>query len=357
VDGPGPTRFETVHSSSPVLDSNITGYPNIMRLGRKGPEPVTRLHVRILLDTGPTDDEIHRIQGIFRALDMDVSVEGHSYGGPPPQSAFLIVVYAPLVPLLDAFARHGTEGHIRFKQWVEHIQSLRADERRWARKHTLKLEDAHTDLSVLLAFGLPPRAYQALLDIDLSGFDRGSPPTTIEWNDHLLRWRARPHTTSHPIVRRLPTRRHACGNALRVRELTDGELRELRRLTADLAVPAITRQRAEIVLWSGLGWGTRTISIRLLISEDRVHAVASNFNSHGFASFSPDYDHGEPIGLKPEEESEARKIARSDPREYGLPKVSWNAESLAEFLVSEGVIEDTTIAELKALLEDVRSPD
>jgi transposase len=307
------------------------------------------------LDTGPTDDEIDRIRTIFSALDMDAGIEGHSYGGPPPQSAFLIVVYAPLVPLLDTFVGHGTDGHIRFRQWAEQIQSLRSDERRWARRHALRLEDAHTEVSVPLAFELPDRAYRALLDTDLSGFDRGSPPTTIEWNEYLLRWRARPCTTSHPIVRRLPARRYAAGETLAVRELTDAELRDLRQLTAGLAVPAITRQRAEIVLWSGLGWSAKTIASRLLISEDRVRAIARNFNAHGFASLNPGYLLGGPIRLRPEEECEAREIARAGPREYGLSRTNWNAGSLGEFLVSEGVIEDATIAHLEDLLDDTRS--
>jgi hypothetical protein len=315
---------------------------------------VTRLYVRVLLDTGPTEEETDQLQRMFRSLGMDAEVEGHSYGGPPPTSAFLIVVNAPLVPLLDVFVAFGSEGPARLERWARELLGLRADARRWGRPHSLILEDAHTGLELLLPPELPTEAFAAALEIDLSGFDRSSPPVTVQWNRRMLRWQAYPRVASRRIARRLPVRtRTPTMAAVGVRELSGGEIRELWRLIDEATVPAITWQRARIVLWSALGWNPTTIAGKLLLSEPRVRAVIDNFNLDGFASLDPGYLLGPSAQLLPAERQEAGKVAGSPPADYGLSVTAWTADSLAEFLVTEGLVEDVSTGQLAALLQDV----
>lgn len=309
----------------------------------------TRLRVRLLLDTGPTVEETDQIETVFRGLGMDADVEGHSYGGPPPTSAFLIVVNAPLMPLLDTFAVDGPAGGRRFVDWARQLLALRSDERKWGRQHTLKLEDAHGSLGVLLPPQLPDGAFREVLDIDLGGFDQNSPPVTVEWSDRLRRWQARPHAIPRQIARRLANRRLPLEETFRTREISDAETRELWRLTEDPTSHAVTWQRARIVLSSSVGWSVGAIAANLMVSADRVRCAIQNFNADGFTSLDPGYSCGRPIELRAEEERETKAIAARHPSDYGLPLAAWNPETLADFLVSEGVVEDVSASQLADL--------
>lgn len=302
------------------------------------------LYVRVLLDTGPTAEESAQIRQLFRDLGMTATVEGHSYGGPPPTSAFLVVVNAALMPLLDAF----TEDRAGFVDWTERMLALRADVGKWGRGHSLKLEDAHSGLGALIPPEVPGRARELLLDLELSGFDHASPTVSIEWDARLDRWLAHPHAV-RPVARRLALRRKPGGNPYGVRVLTEAESDELWRLTEDAGRHAITWQRAKIAFLSAAGWSPDTVARQLLVSEGRVAAIIDAFNLDGLASLEPDYA-GQPPALGPEEAAEAKAIADRDPADFGLPLTVWDAVSLSDFLVGRGVVEDLAPSQTAALL-------
>ncbi|MFI0486735.1 hypothetical protein [Actinomadura sp. 9N215] len=305
----------------------------------------------MLLDTGPTLEESEQIRAIFDDMDMTAEVEGHSYGGPPPTSAFLVVVNSDLSSLLDAFLSQGTGEYSRFERWAVQMLALRSDERRWGKQHTLKLEDDRYDLGILLCNTLPTEAYRTILRVDLSGFDRGSPPTTIEWNEGLRAWRAHPHAAPRHIARRIRLRSDAKQDESRLRDVSEADLRTMWRLTEDPDLHTVTWQRAKMVLWSAVGWSPRAIADKLLVSELRTRETIHNFNADGFSSFEPGYSGGRPARLTPEEEQEAMVVAAGRPRDHGLPIESWDAETLSDFLVSQGVVEDITQDQVTALLD------
>jgi transposase len=304
----------------------------------------------VLLDTGPSEEEVADIEALFRDLGMDASAEGHSYGGPPPSSAFLIVVNAPLVELLDTFAVQGDGGPAMFQRLGLRLLGMRADEGRWGRPHGLRLEDSHGGLCVLLPHDLPVTAYVALLGVDLSEFDRSSPPATVEWHRRFQRWQAYPTVGPRRVGRRLPARRRRAWSTPGVRQLHVEEIHQLWSLVEHGAESVITWQRAQIVLWSGSGWSVGAVARKALISESRVTAVIENFNADGIASLAGDYTGGKRVQLSQDQHRATREIAERRPVEFGLPDAIWTAASLAEFLVTEGVVEDVDLELMESLL-------
>ncbi|MEV7229942.1 hypothetical protein AB0M79_23430 [Polymorphospora sp. NPDC051019] len=325
------------------------------------PTGAARLQVRVLLDTGPTADEVDRMEALFDGCGMAAYAEGHSYGGPPPTSAFLIVLNIPLAPFLDTFAGTGTDagtgtepdtvgdGAARLAAVVRTLQAMRADEELWGRPHGVKLEDSHSGHGVLLEAGLPDAAYDALLDLDLSGLDQWAIPVQLEWHPALHTWQARLTTVPRRFARRVPLRARAADSP-RARQCDDAEIGELWRLAGSAEVPAVTWQRAQIVLLSAQGSNIASIAQHTVTGAGRVRAVIRNFNDDGFASFDPGYDRGERPQPTPAELRDARAVAARGPAAYGLTGPAWDVATLGDFLVREGVVEDVDPDWLAALL-------
>src|SRR6185437_13587109 len=89
-----------------------------------------------------------------------------------------------------------------------------------------------------------------------------------------------------------------------------------------------------------------------LTSEDRVRDVIRNFNADGFDSLYPKYAGGRPRVFNLPERREIKKIAKSKPVEHGLPFSTWSLSKLADFLVTEGVVDDISHEGLRVLLRE-----
>ncbi|WP_157519674.1 hypothetical protein [Modestobacter sp. Leaf380] len=303
------------------------------------PVVVGRLQVRVLLDTGPTTAELATIEDLFGARGMDAGVEGHSYGGPPPTSAFRIVLDVPLAPFLDSFAQEPGTGWRSLGELVAALQSMRADPADWGRAHVVHVEDAASGHSVRLDPALPEEAYRALLDIDLSGLDQWSVPVELGWQPALTAWKARMTTVPVRFSRRPPPRRAA--PAPLVRQVGEEEMASLWALAGSAGTPAVSWQRAQMVLLGVQGSTAASIAQHVVTGEARVRAVLDNFNRDGFASFDMAYTAGHRPQVTEEEERDAREVLR---------RGTWDAAELGEFLVAEGVVEDVDLAWLTALL-------
>jgi hypothetical protein len=316
----------------------------------------SRLQVRVLLDTGPTPDEVAAMQALFDERGMDAFAEGHSYGGPPPTSAFLIVLDVPLAPFLDRFAVRGDAGRHCFETLIRTLQAMRADAGRWGRGHGVRLEDATSGHGVLLGADLPGPAYRALMDVDLSGLDQWSIPVQLEWHPALHAWQARMTTVPRRFARRSPLRARVADSP-RARQLDERQIAELWQLASSSEAPAVTWQRAQIVLLSAQGSTIASISQHTVADADRVRAVIRNFNADGFVSFDPDYDRGERPKATDAEERDARVVAGRSPAAYGLPGDTWHSRTLGDFLVAEGVVQDVDPDWLASLLDGVTGGD
>jgi hypothetical protein len=217
---------------------------------------------------------------------------------------------------------------------------------------------------------LPATAYAALLEIDLSYFDRGSPITELRWNRRLDRWTARLSATPTGPARRVPLRERTAPSGGSVPgggsvpadgagaddrydgdgRVGDGCAGELWKLADGQATSVVTRQRAAVVLQSILGWNTASIARHTMMSARRVSAIIGDFGRDGRASLELSYGTGEPVVPTAAEQRDARFVAARGPREWGLSRDSWDLDSLAGYLVGEGLAEDVDPAWLDSLL-------
>jgi hypothetical protein len=310
---------------------------------------VSGLPVRVLLDTGPTEEEAAKIASIFRAHGMTAVTEGHSYGGPPPTSAFLIVVSAPLTALLDRVADepHGEAG---LQRMVASLFALRADSQRWGRPHEVRLEDATAPLTIPLPTDLPAAAYLALTQADLSRIDRHSPPTQLVWSPVFDRWMAQLFTSPQSVTRRVPARPYPATSEPSVVGTTSEQLARLCAIADSLDGSAVTRQRASTVLASSFGYSVPSIAHRLMMSPVRVRTVIRNFNRDGFAALDLGYRGGLAVQPTAVEQCDALQVASRNPRAFGVDADTWDIDSLAQVLVGTGLAEDADRGWLGSLL-------
>ena len=87
-------------------------------------------------------------------------------------------------------------------------------------------------------------------------------------------------------------------------------------------------------------------------SEDRVREEIHNVNADGFDALAPTYAGGRPPKFTLPERQAIKEIAPSRPRDHHLPCSIWSLSKLSEFLVAEGVVDDTSHEGLRVLLRE-----
>lgn len=292
----------------------------------------------VLLDTGPDERERRHIESLFAGVGVSSTVEGHSYGGPPPTSAFRIVVNVPVDLFLARFRQHGEPEPARLTKLVRALLAVRADPLRWGRPHSLVLEDEHADLTVDCAPGVPDEAIAGLLSLDLRDFGYGSPTATVRWYSQYGRWLARVEVGGRTLLRRLPARRSS-ERSVRVRQLSRVELDRLRRVTEQ--TPSVVRwQRAYVVLLNAQGWSVSAIANQMVLSRPTVRRIVADFNRSGEASLDPAYVRPQPFHPGPAPDREARAVVAAGPVALGPARPAWDVRTIADYLVGQGIAED-----------------
>ena len=135
-----------------------------------------------------------------------------------------------------------------------------------------------------------------------------------------------------------------------MREIDDDEGRRLVRIVRRGTGSMVAWRRAQMLLLSAQGMDAAAIAKVAFTSEDRVQDVVRNFNSDGFSSLYPKYRGGRPPKFTLPQRREVKRIAKFRPAEHDLPFSVWSLSKLAEFLVAEGVVEDISHEDLRALL-------
>ncbi|MDG9687800.1 IS630 family transposase [Streptomyces sp. DH18] len=142
------------------------------------------------------------------------------------------------------------------------------------------------------------------------------------------------------------------GERVQVREIDDDEGRRLLRIVRRGTGSVVTWRRAQMVLLSAQRMPVAKIAEVTFTSADRVRDVIHNFNADGFDSLYPKYKGGRPRTFTLPERREIKKIAKSKPVEHGLPFSTWSLAKLADFLVTEGVVDDISHEGLRVLLRE-----
>jgi hypothetical protein len=299
-----------------------------------------KLRVQVLT---PYAGEDARVVEALAELDIDADVRAATTGSTTHMILTSVVVTAPISAFLGGvLAKAGDDAYSALKRLVKKI----------ATHDRVELEDRSSRTTIELDLALPDIAYRRLFEIDIPEFDRDDPAWTIAWNTKHQRWVA-----SRAPWSRQTTSRQIIGETLddvgpseELRELAADERERLYRLANGKS--AISGLRAAIVFDASARRHTADIARRVFISPERVRSIIREFNADGFEALVGRYRAASLRELSPQEEMEVESISLSSPRDLGLDHDSWTIGKLADFLVADGILEDTSHLQVKALLQE-----
>jgi len=128
---------------------------------------------------------------------------------------------------------------------------------------------------------------------------------------------------------------------VRVREISGQEGNRLPRIVRRSTGSVVTGRRAQMVLRSAQAMDIAQIAQVSFTSPDRVRDVLHNFHLDGFDSLYPRYRGGRPPTFTLAQRRAIKQLALSRPQDHDLPFSTWSLAKLADFLVAEGVVDDT----------------
>jgi transposase len=123
--------------------------------------------------------------------------------------------------------------------------------------------------------------------------------------------------------------------ALRVREMSDEEQKQIRRLSQSRRVSARTVERAQIIQLARDAWRVPAIAERLQIGQEGVRQWLKRFNADGLAGLADQPRSGRPPTYTPEQVGEMVASALTTPRDLGQPFGCWTFQRLARYLNEE----------------------
>src|SRR5215211_6163758 len=139
---------------------------------------------------------------------------------------------------------------------------------------------------------------------------------------------------------------------VQVREISNDEGNKLLRIVRRSSGSVVTWRRAQMVLLSAQGMEPSGIAEVTFTSADRVRDVIHNFNADGFDSLKPKYSGGRPPKFTLPQRQEIKKTALARPTDHGLPFSTWSLPKLADYLVTQGVVDDISHEGLRLLLRE-----
>ena len=139
---------------------------------------------------------------------------------------------------------------------------------------------------------------------------------------------------------------------VQIRPISNDEGNRLLRIVRRGTGSVVTWRRAQMVLLSAQRMPVAKIAEVTFTSTDRVRDVIHNFNTDGFDSLQPRYAGGRPPKFDLKQRARIKQIALSRPEDHDLPFSTWSLSKLADFLVTEGVVDDISHEGLRALLRD-----
>src|SRR5262249_1960401 len=138
--------------------------------------------------------------------------------------------------------------------------------------------------------------------------------------------------------------------ALRVRELSDEERQEIRRLSQSRKAAVRTVERAQMIQCASEGQVVPAIADRLGIGQDVVRQWVKRFNAAGLAGLQGRPRSGRPGTYTPEQVGAMIAAALTDPQDLGQAFGSWTFQRLACYLNEQQGIGIRT-SQLHAILQ------
>ena len=353
----------------------------------------------------PDDTERRRISEAFAEAGLE-GVQPEQPSMERQSTMEWVVIAVPLMPFIQAIsAKAGGDAYAALKTLVGRLKKSGGG--RGVR--TVELTDPAAGMAVDLRGGdLPDPAWRALSQLSIGPIERpdqalvsaddgyrGYVETlTLRWSDHTNHWMFHPDGLAwagRHIGRRLPV--------TPTREpLDDARLPAPLDLTShqpadpylsptwayfhsypDENPSAISALRARLVGYFSLGNAPGDIARHLLCSRELISAVLDDFAHHGLQALDPEFAdsrarstftlsqhaemveiatkgppavaRGEYLGVGPAPWA-PRGASRSKRSTARLKKrdATWGLDTLGDFLVSEGVVEDLTLPDLARIL-------
>jgi transposase len=123
--------------------------------------------------------------------------------------------------------------------------------------------------------------------------------------------------------------------ALRVRDLTDEENEQIKRLAQSRTAPARGVERARIIWLASQGWRVRAIAAELRLNAETVRLWLKRFNAAGLEGLKDAPRSGRPATYTPAQVGEVIAAALTSPQQLGLPLGCWTLDRLEAYLNEE----------------------
>ena len=137
-----------------------------------------------------------------------------------------------------------------------------------------------------------------------------------------------------------------------LREISNEEGNRLLRMIRRSSGSVVTWRRAQMVLLAAQRMPPTRIAGVVFSDPDTVREVIHNFNRDGFDALYPRYRGGRPRSFTLPQRQAITRIALSVPSDLGQPFASWSLAKLADYLVSEEVVDDISHEGLRQLLRE-----
>jgi len=123
--------------------------------------------------------------------------------------------------------------------------------------------------------------------------------------------------------------------ALRVRDLTDEEHEQIKRLAHARTAPARRVERARMIWLASQGWRVAAIAADLHVTAETVRLWLKRFNAAGLEGLKDAPRSGRPATYTPEQVGEVIAAALTNPQQLALPFGCWTLDRLEVYLNEE----------------------
>jgi hypothetical protein len=135
-----------------------------------------------------------------------------------------------------------------------------------------------------------------------------------------------------------------------LREIRNEEGNRLPRIVRRESGSVLTWRRAQVLVLAAQRMPPARIAELVFSDPDTVRELLPNFNREGFDALYPRYRGGRARRFRLPERQQIKRVALRVPSDLGQPFATWSLAKLADYLVAEEVLADSSHAGLRQLL-------
>jgi transposase len=133
-----------------------------------------------------------------------------------------------------------------------------------------------------------------------------------------------------------------------LREIRNEEGNRLPRIVRRESGSVLTWRRAQVLVLAAQRMPPARIAELVFSDPDTVRELLPNFNREGFDALYPRYRGGRARRFRLPERQQIKRVALRVPSDLGQPFATWSLAKLADYLVAEEVLADSSHAGLRA---------